>query len=71
MVVIRPPESFQTQRLSFRPVATSDVPAIFDYASDEEVTKFMNFVRHRTVGEAVAFVHRCIECWGPDGRFHG
>jgi RimJ/RimL family protein N-acetyltransferase len=58
---LRPPETFTTGRLTLRPLALADAPAIFGYASDAEATRFMNFPRHRAMSEAEAFARRCVE----------
>ena len=45
-----------------RSPVSADAAAIFAYASDPEVTHFMNFRRHEALAEAEAFVNRCIQC---------
>ena len=60
---LRPPECLETERLILRPARLSDAAAIFAYASDPEVTHFLNFPRHGALAESEAFARRCIECW--------
>lgn len=69
MAKLRPPEQMQTERLSLRPVATADAPAIFEYGRDAETTKFLNFACHQSIVEAEAFALRCVQCWTHGDAF--
>jgi RimJ/RimL family protein N-acetyltransferase len=53
----------ESERLILRPVMPSDAAAIFAYAGDPEVTRFLNFPRHEALTESDAFARRCIQCW--------
>jgi RimJ/RimL family protein N-acetyltransferase len=55
------PDSFETARLLLRPVAASDVDAIFEtYAQDEEVTRCLIWRPHRSRAETRTYVERCM-----------
>jgi ribosomal-protein-alanine N-acetyltransferase len=69
MDTLRPPDTFQTARLSLRPLGVSDASSIFAYASDVEATRFMIFTRHRAVAESESFVRRCAQCWQDGSAF--
>lgn len=50
----------ETQRLILRPVEHSDAPAIFNYAGDPEVAKFVTWDSHKTLTDSenyIKFVH--------------
>jgi RimJ/RimL family protein N-acetyltransferase len=59
-VVLDPPEHIKTQRLRMRHPRLSDAPAIFEYASDPEVTRYMDWPTHTSVQTAVDFVQGCL-----------
>lgn len=50
------PESIETARFILRKPTASDADAIFRYASDPEVTRYVSFPRHHTVDETLAFI---------------
>ena len=48
--------TLETERLILRQLRSDDREAIFDYASDPEVTKYMLFNRHQSIEEADVFL---------------
>ena len=70
MAFLRPPELIQTERLSLRPLAASDAAVVFHgYASSPAATRFMNFPRHTSIEQSIAFAERCERCWESDGAY--
>lgn len=53
---MRAPEAIETARFILRKPAASDADAIFRYASDPEVTRFVSFPRQTAVAETLAFI---------------
>lgn len=56
-----PPLEFTTKRLRLRPLLLSDAPSVFAYASDDRVTKYMDWSTHTEISEAEAFIQTAIE----------
>lgn len=55
------PDSFETARVLLRPVSPGDAGAIFStYAQDEDVTRYLIWRPHRSLGETQAYIRRCI-----------
>ena len=54
-VTWRPP-LLQTDRLLLRGWEATDLEAVFAYASDPEVTRFVSFARHRSLADSLAFL---------------
>lgn len=52
--------TLQTERLLLRMPAMSDATAVFAYASDPDVTKYLAFRTHTHRSEAEAFISRCL-----------
>jgi ribosomal-protein-alanine N-acetyltransferase len=66
----QPPHRIEAPRVTLRPVGRGDAEAIFvGYSSSEAATRFMNFPRHTTIDEAVAFAGRCVRCWQDGSAF--
>jgi ribosomal-protein-alanine N-acetyltransferase len=68
----RPPESFQTLRLSCRRTRQGDAPAIFAaYAADPEVTRFLAWKTYSSVDPLAEFLGMQISAWerGVNFRF--
>ena len=71
---MRAPDSLMTRRmgLRLRRPAVGDAAAIFTrYAGDPEVTQFLGWARHRSVGDAEAFLQWSDESWrrSPAGPY--
>jgi len=69
--VIKPPETFQTERLRLRKPEIADAEPIFHaYAQDEEVTKYLTWRPNRTVAETRDFLRSCLAGWNERKSFH-
>jgi cupin fold WbuC family metalloprotein len=55
----RPPV-LRSDRLILRGYESSDAPAIYAYASDEETTRYMAWDRHRSIEDAHGFLHGMV-----------
>ena len=64
-----PPPTIVTGRLVLRLPGSSDDGAIFAYASDPEVTRYLPWRRHTDVREAAAFRKEVLEGWKSGGEF--
>jgi [ribosomal protein S5]-alanine N-acetyltransferase len=58
------PELIHTDRLVLRRPRTSDVDAVFEYASDFEVSLHMDWARHTDIAQSHAFIDYCDASWG-------
>jgi ribosomal-protein-alanine N-acetyltransferase len=56
----------RTERLLLRPLGLDDAAAMFAYASDPEVTRYVTWPAHRTVDDSLAFLHSVIEAYKRD-----
>jgi len=55
------PNGFETRRLLFRPIGLADARPIFDgYAQDPEVSRYLTWRPHVSVGETEAYVKACL-----------
>lgn len=64
----RAPAVLESARLVYAVPTQSDADAVFDrYASDDVVTRFMSFPRHRSLDDARAFVSWSTEQWSARG----
>lgn len=50
------PERFQSDRLVMRPFEMGDASWVFLYASDPEVTRYMDWPAHKSIDDSVAFI---------------
>lgn len=53
----------QGARLLLRPPALADADAVYAYASDPAVTRFLAWPRHRALSDSRLFVERAIQDW--------
>ncbi|NJL25739.1 MAG: GNAT family N-acetyltransferase [Calothrix sp. SM1_5_4] len=53
--------TIQTKRLSLTPFRSEDLKDIFDYASDEVLTRFLTWKAHRSLDDSRAFLRRVGE----------
>ena len=64
------PPILETNRLVLRPATPDDAPAVFDYASNPNVTRFTVFETHRTLDDSRWFVNEYVRsrytCKEPD-----
>lgn len=67
---MNPPNRFDTQRLVLRPPELADADAIFrNYASDQEVTRFLMWRPHKSVAETTEFLQSCVDGWKAGTNF--
>lgn len=59
----RPPGILETRRLVLTRARRDDAPAIFEYASDPEVTRLMDWRTHTVLSEAADFIERSEKRW--------
>lgn len=64
-----PPRELLTPRTRLRPVTAGDADAVFEYAASPAVTKYMDFRRHTSLSESVAYAHRCETAWSESTAF--
>ena len=57
MTAVEYPEHIETDRLLLRPPRLSDALAIFEYASDPEVTRYMDWPTHTSLETAIEFIN--------------
>lgn len=65
-------EGMKTDRLAFRKLTLEDKEAIFHYASDPEVTKYVLYPTHTSLEDSITFIHQTmmkydkneVSCWG-------
>lgn len=58
------PVAVQTRRLTLRRYTADDATEIFEaYAQDSEVTRFLTWHPHRSLGETRVFLDRCERVW--------
>ncbi|MBI5773755.1 MAG: GNAT family N-acetyltransferase [Verrucomicrobia bacterium] len=68
--LMNPPESFHTARLLLRKPRPEDAPLIFAaYAQDAEVTRYLTWPPHKTVGVTQAVVERLLAAWQSGAEF--
>jgi [ribosomal protein S5]-alanine N-acetyltransferase len=61
---MKPPETFQTERLLLRKPRLDDAPVIFEsYARDPEVTRYLVWKPHKNLNETEQFLYACEQLW--------
>ena|SRR5229473_7937904 len=60
---MEPRDTFITERLVLRRPALTDTLAVYEYASDSEVTRFMDWATHQNARDALNFLRRCTASW--------
>ncbi|MBP6012464.1 MAG: GNAT family N-acetyltransferase [Alphaproteobacteria bacterium] len=63
MTKLLPPRELATSRTRLRPVAVGDADAVFEYASNLAVTRYMDWPRLTSIEQAADFVLRCERAW--------
>ena len=67
---MKPPEKFETQRMTLRPPALKDAEAIFNnYAKDRLVTRYLHWETHESIEQTRKFIRRCISVWQAGTAF--
>jgi ribosomal-protein-alanine N-acetyltransferase len=67
LLVLHAPEHSETARLILRRPTLADLEAIFAYASDAEVTRWLAFPRHETLDDSRTFMRLSDEAWSRNG----
>jgi ribosomal-protein-alanine N-acetyltransferase len=62
------PPTLETDRLLLRKVTLDDAKAVFAYASDPEVTRFVLWNAHRTHEDSTAFLQHTIRKYETGGE---
>jgi len=65
------PPVLHTDRLLLRPVTLHDAEAVYSYASDPRVTRFMIWETHRSVEDARAFLREVLRAYEEGGLSWG
>lgn len=60
---MNPPEMFSTGRLILRRPVSSDTGAVFAYASDPEVMRYLPRTPSTDIAETRGFLDRCARMW--------
>ncbi|MBN2046144.1 MAG: GNAT family N-acetyltransferase [Anaerolineales bacterium] len=61
---MRPPERFETSRLTLRPPEIEDADSIYkNYAADRLVTRYLHWQPHETIADTKNFLKRCKNVW--------
>lgn len=50
----------QTERLVLRRLTMNDAPDIFEYASDEDVARYVGWEQHKTIDDSIQFLNRVV-----------
>ncbi|WAL58771.1 GNAT family N-acetyltransferase [Thermocoleostomius sinensis] len=67
---MKPPLSFETQRLSLRQPVAEDAALIFkQYAQDPEVAKYTGWQPHQSIEETHKWLSRCVSVWADASAF--
>jgi RimJ/RimL family protein N-acetyltransferase len=67
---LRPPERFETSRLTLRTPVIEDAKSIFqNYANDRLVTRYLHWQPHENLAETKAFIQRCTNVWRAGTAF--
>jgi ribosomal-protein-alanine N-acetyltransferase len=53
----------ETKRLALRAMSLADAPAMFEYASDPEVTKYVSWPQHSSSSDSERFLRTVIESY--------
>lgn len=70
MVLMKPPERIETERLVLRVPALTDAVALFDtYTQDPEVTRYVMWRPHTNIDQTLDFLKDCVAAWGGVRRF--
>lgn len=61
----------ESDGLILRRFQESDASAVFHHwASDEEVVKYLNWEKHRTIDDSIGYVDQCIKSYADDHYYH-
>ena len=60
---MEPRDTLITERLVLRRPALTDTLAVYEYASDPEVTRFIDWPTHQNARDALNFLRQCTASW--------
>jgi ribosomal-protein-alanine N-acetyltransferase len=63
------PESMTTDRLQLRRPRDTDADDVFAYASDADVTHFMDWPTHKAIGTVTKWLSDCHSLWDSGAEF--
>jgi|GEM_PF-1309726 len=63
------PERFETERLVLRKYQEGDERSVFEYASNEEAVKYMNWPRHLSIDDSFDFTRYAIKAFEKNLEF--
>jgi ribosomal-protein-alanine N-acetyltransferase len=66
-VVFKAPEQFTTRRFTLRKPVLSDAAAVFGWASDVEVTRYMGWPTHKSIADTQGFMTFATREWVEKG----
>ncbi len=65
----QPPTDLTTDRLKLRCPSLADAAAIFEYAADPDVTRYMDWPTHTDIQDTIRFLEWCIPRWESGEEF--
>lgn len=66
---MRLPQRLTTERLELRPATVEDADAVFAYASDPQVSRYLPWPPHRSRDDTIGFLRRCEQNWRDGAAF--
>lgn len=57
----------QGERLRLRPPTMADAEAVYDYARDPEVTRYLAWAQHRRLADSERFLEQAVQEWRRGG----
>lgn len=64
-----PPQIMETDRLLLRPFTIDDAQAVFSYASDPDVTRFMDWPTHQSIDTSIEWIQLTLNRWERHEEF--
>src|SRR5207245_108271 len=68
-VTLTVPDTFTTPRLYLRRPQQSDAPAVFEYGSDPEVARYMDWPALVDLQDAIKATERAVRRWEPGEEY--
>ena len=63
------PEEFQSERLKMRRFIEGDESWIYEYASDPEVTRYMDWPTHTDIADTLAYLRMIEDTWSKGTEY--
>lgn len=64
------PPILTTERLILRPILARDADAVFEYASDPEVTRYLTWECHKSIRESRAYIRSIRKAYRDGSHYH-